>query len=242
MEIESKTLLNNKIDQFILRIDLTPDAMVDFKQLAEKLTSDYGDARTELHVNYNIDMQKVEVKKEEFLKYIMGKAPQITLTLDSFERSIVLESNHYDNNSVYKQRLSKIIALIKEMQPESSALRIGMRYINKFPCLKSSEISKYFNSSEANNIKNTLQRSNISRAMLVHEYQFGDYQARIQCGIPNKYYPSVISNYELILDIDVFGLGVQGIDEWENSIRDYNHGAYDMFIRYIKPSLLEDLR
>ena len=146
MEIESKTLLNNKIDQFILRIDLTPDAMVDFKQLAEKLTSDYGDARTELHVNYNIDMQKVEVKKEEFLKYIMGKAPQITLTLDSFERSIVLESNHYDNNSVYKQRLSKIIALIKEMQPESSALRIGMRYINKFPCLKSSEISKYFNS------------------------------------------------------------------------------------------------
>lgn len=242
MEAESKTLLNNKIDQFILRIDLTPDVAVDFKLLAEKLTADYGDVRTELHLNYNIDIQKVEVKKEEFLKYILGKAPQIILTLDTFEHSIVLESPHYDNNGVYKQRLSKIVAIIKEMQPEASAQRIGMRYINKFPCLKVSEINKYFNTVEANSIKSSLKLENISRTMMVHEYQFGDYQARVQYGIPNKYYPSVISNYELVLDIDVFGLGVEGVDQWESSVRDYNHGAYDMFIRYIKPTLLRDLK
>ena len=205
MENESRTLLNNKIDQFILRIDLTQTPNVDFKQLAEKLTAEYGDARTELHVNYHVDMQKVEVKKEEFLKYILGTAPEITLTLDCFEKSIVLDSSHYDNNSVYKQRLAKIVELIKEMQPEAAAQRIGMRYINKFQCLKMSEISKYLNTSESSSIKNTLKQEKISRAMLVHEYQYGDYQARVQCGIPNKYYPSVISNYELVLDIDVSG-------------------------------------
>ena len=238
----NKTLLNNKIDQFILRIDLAEDPTVDFRQLAEKLTPEYGDARTELHVNYNVDMQKVEVKKEEFLKYILGIAPQITLTIDCFEKSIVLESSHYDNNSVYKQRLAKIVKLIAEMQPEVAAQRIGMRYINKFQCLKMSEISKFFNTSEASSIKNTLKQEKISRVMLVHEYQYGDYQARVQCGIPNKYYPLVISNYELVLDIDVFGLGIQTIDSWENAVHEYNHGAYDLFMQYVKPSLLEDLR
>lgn len=242
MENNGKTLLNNKIDQFILRIDLTQEPTVDFRQLAENLTAEYGDARTELHVNYNIDMQKVEVKKEEFLKYILGTAPQITLTLDCFEKSIVLESSHYDNNGVYKQRLAKIVELITEMQPEAAAQRIGMRYINKFQCLKMSEISRYLNTPEASSIKNTLKQEKISRAMLVHEYQYGDYQARVQCGIPNKYYPSVISNYELVLDIDVFGLGVQTVDAWENAVHDYNHGAYDLFFQYIKPSLLEDLK
>lgn len=242
MENNSKTLLNNKIDQFILRIDLAQTPAVDFKELAEKLSNDYGEVRTELHVNYNVDMKKVNVTREEFLKYILGTAPQITLTLDCFEKCIVLESSHYDNNGVYKQRLANIVALIREMQPEASAQRIGMRYINKFPCLKPSEISKYFNTAEANNIKSTLKQKNISRAVLVHEYQFGDYQARVQCGIPNKYYPSVISNYELVLDIDVFGLGVQHIDSWEEAVRDYNHGAYDMFLHYVKPSLLEDLK
>lgn len=242
MENTNKTLLNNKIDQFILRIDLTQDPIVDFKLLAEKLTADYGDARTELHVNYNLDMQKVEVKREEFLKYTLGTAPQITLTLDCFEKSIVLESSHYENNGVYKQRFAKIVKLISEMQSAASAQRIGMRYINKFQCLKSSEISKFFNASEASCIKNTLKQEKISRAMLVHEYQYGDFQARVQCGIPNKYYPSIISNYELVLDIDVFGIGVQTIDSWEDAVRDYNHGAYDLFLQYIKPSLLDDLR
>ena len=242
MENENKTLLNNKINQFILRIDLMQSPLVDFKKLAENLAADYGEVRTELHVNYNVDMQRVEVKREEFLKYILGTAPQITLTLDCFENSILLESSHYDNNDIYKQRLTKIVELIKEMQSEALARRIGMRYINKFPCLKKSEINKYFNTSEANSIKSTLEQKNISRTMLVHEYQFGDYQTRVQCGIPNKFYPSVISNYELVLDIDVFGLGAQPIDSWESAVSDYNHGAYNMFLQYVKPSLLEDLR
>lgn len=38
-----------------------PGTVVDFKGLAEALSVDYGSVRTELHVNYNVDMQKVEV-------------------------------------------------------------------------------------------------------------------------------------------------------------------------------------
>ena len=242
MELESKTLQNNKISQFILRIDLAPGTTVSFKELAESLSSDYGSVRTELHINYNVNMETVNVKREEFLTFILGKAPQVTLTLNGFERCIVLNSSHYLNNSVYRERLARIVDLLKEVSPEVAASRIGMRYINVFPTNNPAEIGKYLNPVEANCIKETLKRDSISRAVLVHEYQLGDYQARIQCGVPNKFYPSVITNYELVLDIDVYGLGVQPLTSWQDSVRDYNHGAYDMFTRYVKQSFIDAIR
>lgn len=242
MAVESKTLQNNKITQFILRIDIMPGSTVDFKKLAEALSTDYGTVRSELHVNYQVDMDKVEVNKEEFITYILGKAPNSTLQLNCFEKSIVLISSYYNNNSVYKDKISKVITLLKESHPELSASRIGMRYINTFPCAKPSDIGKYLILSEASSIKDSLKRDNISRSILVHEYQHGDYQVRIQCGIPNKFYPSVIKNYDLVLDIDVYGGGAQPIERWEDSIRDYNHGAYDYFIAYVKPNLLNEMQ
>ena len=242
MAVESKTLQNNKITQFILRIDIMPGMSVDFKKLAETLSTDYGTVRTELHVNYQVDMDKVEVNKEEFLTYILGKAPNVTLQLNCFERSIVLTSNHYNDNSVYKDKVNRIITLLKEYHPGLAASRIGMRFINTFPCTKPADIGKYLTTGETNSLKDTLKRDKVSRAILVHEYQHGDYQVRVQCGIPNKFYPSIITNYELVLDIDVYGIGSQSIDRWEESIRDYNHGAYDCFIAYVKPNLLSDMQ
>ncbi len=219
-----------------------PGATFDFKGLAEELSGDYGSMRTELHVNYQVDMDKVQVNKEEFLTYILGKAPNVTLQLNCFERSIVLMSSHYNDNSIYKDRIHKVITLLKEFNSDLAASRIGMRYINKFSCSKAADIGKYLITPETNSIKDTLKRSNVCRAILVHEYQHGDYQVRVQCGVPNKFYPSVITNYELVLDIDVYGGGSQPIDRWEDSIRDYNHGAYDYFVKYIKPSLLAEMK
>ena len=238
----TKTLQNNKITQFILKIDLMPGVTIDFKSVAEALSGDYGSARNELHVNYNVDMNKVEVKKEEFLTFVLGKAPDVSLRLNCFEKSILLSSTKYNDNSIYKGKLHSIVSILKDISPEVSASRIGMRFINTFPCSKPSDIGKYLISTEANCIKEALKREKISRAILVHEFQYGDYQVRVQCGIPNKFYPSVISNYELILDIDVFGLGSQPLERWEESVDEYNHGAYDSFLAYIKPSLLDEMR
>lgn len=242
METNNRTLQNNKISQFILRIDLTPGSRVDFKWLAETLSTDYGQIRTQLHVNYNVNINKVEVNKEEFLTYILGETSSVILKLNCFEKSIVLTSNQYLNHSIYKERLHKLVTLLFERNSKAEASRIGMRYINNFPCSKPSEIAKVINTSEARSIKDSLKRDNISRTMLVHEYQNDDFMARIQCGIPNKYYPSKISNYEVVLDIDVYGEGSQPITRWEESVRDYNHGAYSFFTSYIKPTLLEEMK
>lgn len=62
-----RTLQNNKINQFILRIDLSADSNVNFKLLADSLKDQFDSYRTELHVNYNVNIQKEEVNKDVYI-------------------------------------------------------------------------------------------------------------------------------------------------------------------------------
>lgn len=242
MENNARTLLNNKISQFILRIDLTNDCSLNFKSLAELLRPDYEIFKTELHYNYNVNIDTVEVNKEDFIIYILGDGRYTQIKLDSFANSIIIESSRYENNLVYKDKVAKIIETLGNINSAIAARRIGMRYINSFTCFKKTDISKILRTSESKAIKDVLDQDKIARVMLVHEYQKENFMIRVQCGIPNKFYPSVITNYDLVLDIDAYENGVQPLKYWEDSISKYNHGAYDTFIEYIRDSLIEDLK
>lgn len=240
--MNERTLQKNKISQFILRIDLTPDSSIDFGNLAEILKNDYGSMKTELKVNFNVNVQTVEVKREQYLTYLLGETPGVTLKLDSFEKAIILMSVQYSDNSIYKDRLAHIISCITEQNPDEKSQRIGLRYINKFDCPKKTDISKVLNASESKSIKDSLNNEGIARTMIVHEYQSASHMRRVQCGIPNRFYPSIISNYEVVLDIDVYSKGVMNIEDWEENVREYNHAAYDTFISYTKDTLVESLK
>lgn len=238
----NRILLNNKISQFILRIDLTPDTKVDFKRLAEDLKSEYSSYKTELHVNYNINIQKVEINKEDFVTYILGKNPSVVLKIDSFNKSIIIESLMYSDSSIYKNRLKKIIEVLKSYPIDVLSQRIGMRFINTYACERPNGISKIFNTVESKAIINAISKQNIARAMIVEEFQNESNLTRVQYGVPNKFYPSAIASYDMVLDIDVCSGGVESIDTWEETIDGYNHQAYDTFISYIKESYLNTLK
>lgn len=117
-----------------------------------------------------------------------------------------------------------------------------MRYINNFPCAKIADISKILNISEARAIKEIAGKNQLARAMLVHEYQMEDNMVRIQLGIPNRFYPSIIRNYDIVLDIDVYSTGLQSIDLWNEKIRSFNHQAYDHFVNYVKETYRQGMK
>lgn len=77
---------------------------------------------------------------------------------------------------------------------------------------------------------------------MIQEFQHEDCMARVQFGVFNKFYPSIIANYDITLDIDVYCSGLIPIDSWNESIKRYNHLAYDTFISYIRDKYLESLR
>lgn len=237
---QGRTLPNNKITQFILRIDIAHNIALDYKFIAEKLKNDFENYRTELHSNYNVNIDDIQVTKEDFIKYLLSTAAT-NIKLDSFEKCIIVDLYQYIDCESYMPYLKKIIQILKSFQIEINARRIGMRYINIFPCSKISEINKILDSTDAKSLKESLNEEKIIRSMIVREYQYGDSLSRVQFGIPNKFYPSILKNYDIVLDIDVYSSGNQEIDTWEESIMQLNHQAYDIFIKYIKESYLQTL-
>lgn len=237
---QGRTLPNNKITQFILRIDIAHDIVLDYKLVAEMLKNDFENYRTELHSNYNVNLDDVQVTKEDFIKYHLFTATT-NIKIDSFEKCIIIDLYQYIDSESYIHYLKRIIEILKSVQKNINARRIGMRYINIFPCSKINEISKILDSTDAKSLKESLSDDRIIRSMIVREYQNGESLSRVQFGIPNKFYPSILKNYDIVLDIDVYSSGNQAIDTWEESIMQFNHQAYDIFINYIKESFIQTL-
>ena len=63
----NRILQNNKISHFILRIDFTKDIQIDYKMLSESLKDEFATFKTELHSNYNVNIDNFEVKKKTLL-------------------------------------------------------------------------------------------------------------------------------------------------------------------------------
>lgn len=140
----NRILQNNKISHFILRIDFTKDIQIDYKMLSESLKDEFATFKTELHSNYNVNIDNFEVKKEDFIRYLLSTST-ISLKIDSFEKSIIVELQQYKDKSSYMQCLTKVIEKLKALDIEINSQRIGMRYINIFSCSKVSDISKILN-------------------------------------------------------------------------------------------------
>jgi len=242
MSGESKTLTKNKISHFFLRIDLQENIKIDFKMLANNLKDKYLSFKTETCHNYNLDLNNIQVTEQLFETFIFDGGEGTLLKLSPREKSIVLESKHYKDNSIYKDRVLEIIKCLEEQLPDIKARRIGMRYINNFPCIKKTDINKIFETSKARGINDSLKKSNITRAIILEEFQEEEHYVCVQFGIPNKFYPSVITCYDLLLDIDVYNSGLQNIENWEDSIKEYNHAAFEVFTNYIKETYITSIK
>ena len=168
---------------------------------------------------------------------------RIRLKLNEREKAIIIDANHYVNNSVYKNRVSDIISNLISLGFEKiKAKRIGLRYINTVSCSKKTEISKVIKKPLVASIIKSLDIENINRSMQIVEYVNDDSSVRVQYGCPNKFYPSKLVNYDVVLDIDVYFGGLQTINEWEESISTYNHTAYREFLNFIEPSFVAKLK
>lgn len=239
---DTRILINNKVSHFILRIDMDPSSGVQYDKLVDDLKPFSTSYKVELHTNYNVDINKTQVSKQDFLKHILGFGQFIRLFIDTFFNAIIIDASHYETNAIYKDILNKVIQVLSTQGVDVYANRVGMRFINTFPCFKKEEISKVFNASEAKAIKDGVDKESVSRVMIVEEFQVEDFMKRVQFGIPNKYYPAIITNLDLTLDIDVYTSGRQKMDLWDDVVRRCNHIAYDTFISYIKDSYRETMK
>lgn len=242
--MNERTLVKNKVNQFILRIDLPKDSPLDLRQLALDLREDYVRLVESTEHNFNLNVDNYEVTQRDFINYTLYAENGIQLTINnSVEKFIAFESKTYLDNGVYIDRLDDIIEKISNQGIEDiSSSRIGMRYINIFPCERVDRIKRILQTPNDREITNLLRKEKLNRAVVVEEYNCGDYQVRVQYGVFNKFYPSVIKNYDITLDIDVYYGGKISIEDWREVIRTYNHAAYAKFIEFVNPNYIEEMR
>jgi uncharacterized protein (TIGR04255 family) len=163
--------------------------------------------------------------------------------LNTSQKTISFESNSYIDNSVYVDRLAAIIEKINNQGILGlMSSRIGMRFINLFPCEKKENIKKILQKPNDKAIIDSLAKVNLNRSVFVEQYNNGNYFVRVQYGIFNKFYPAVIRNLDVTLDIDVYYGGLRPIAEWTEDIRTYNHAAFDKFKEYVEPSYIETMQ
>ena len=241
--MNEQTLPKNKIIQFILRIDMPKDCTLDFRQLALDLKDEYVRFVENTEHNVHLDLDRHSVTERDFINYVLHADNGVQLLLNTSQKIISFESNSYIDNSVYVDRLASIIEKINNQGILGlMSSRIGMRFINLFPCEKKESIKKILQKPNDKAIMDSLAKVNLNRSVFVEQYNNGNYFVRVQYGIFNKFYPAVIRNLDVTLDIDVYYGGLRPIAEWTEDIRTYNHAAFDKFKEYVEPSYIETMQ
>lgn len=237
--MNEQTLPKNKITQFILRIDLPKDCTLDFSQLALDLKDEYVRFVENTEHNVHLDFDRHSVTERDFINYVLHADNGVQLLLNTSQNIISFESNSYIDNSVYVNRLASIIEKINNQGIIGlMSSRIGMRFINLFPCDKKENIKKILQKPNGKAIIDSLTKVNLNRSVFVEQYNNGNYFVRVQYGIFNKFYPAVIRNLDITLDIDVYYGGLTPIADWTENISIFNHAAFVKFKEYVEPSYI----
>jgi uncharacterized protein (TIGR04255 family) len=241
---EDRTLTKNRISKFVLRLDLFPNASVDYKDLANNIGRFFDRIEQRPYNSYSINNQTQDIIKQEGgTDYVLVKeSPSESVILSANSNVIAFETNQYTNNLRYKEFLSQVIAYFKGIGIDIQAKRIGMRFINEYPCKDLADVKKTLDLNSGKNICQMASKEFISRAISQEEFNFSTSKLRVQYGIPNKFYPAPMNNFDLLLDIDSWTDISCTIDNLPDVCSALNHKAYEYFVTYLRSKLLETLK
>ena len=247
MEQIDRTLYNNNVKKFILKIDFTSNDVNDFSLIVNEISKFFTRLEQRTHINYNINVNlqqnKEDVKKEQTPDYVLvDEERRLNLTFSTFQNALIIETSKYLNNVSYKDCLNIVYNAITKLGIQIQSKRIGMRYINSFQCKTMKDIAKVFSKNKSKVFTEICQREYLSRVIIQEQYNMGDYKLRSQYGIPNKFYPAIMTTYDLLLDIDSYDDSNHSFEEWDDVIKNLNHAAYDEFDQSITPKYKDSLK
>ncbi|MEN9599725.1 MAG: hypothetical protein RL596_2044 [Bacteroidota bacterium] len=243
--MEDRQLSNNSIALFILRFDLQIDNKLDFDLLIGAIAKYFDRTEKRMQTNFEVKFtsDNSELNKVESFDYVLtSDKGRFSMTFSKMQNSFWFETTNYSNRETYSPIITNIINDAIGMGINMVARRIGMRFINNFNCNSAKNISKIFNPEISKNLTSRLKQEKISRYICQEEFNHDECKVRIQYGIPNKFYPAVLNNYDLLLDIDSYDDKTLELSSWIESISTLNHCAYNAFVSNINPLYINTLK
>ena len=78
-----------------------------------------------------------------------------------------------------------------------------------------------------------------TRAIAVQFRTVNEQSLKVQYGVFNKFFPSVLKNYDIVIDIDSFSTSLVDVHAWESIITSLNHNAFATFAEMVSPIYME---
>lgn len=244
MEGTSPTLSKNAVKQFILRMDFGILDQDSVAKIIEQIAPffDRIEKRSVQGIKFQVDPQKADVQRNDTQNIICVSDLNGTLTFEELAGAIVFESTKYKNKDTYLGALSELVEAFIKIEFNKDCNRIGMRFINEFPCEKKENIGRIFDKRISSVIRSLISREGVSRAIAMEEGNFSDFKSRAQFGIVNKYYPEPIRVYDLLLDIDYYIDSSMPYTQFKDAVRKLNHEAFHFFKSCMNPTYFERLK
>lgn len=244
MEQTERSLLNNRIKKFILRIDFASNDTKSFADIINDISNLFTRLEKRTHINYNINVasEKEVLEKQQTPDYVLIDEDQaLKLTFSTFQNALFIETSNYVNNLSYKKYISAVEESFNKLGVNCLCKRIGLRFINSFQCKVPKDIVKILSKEKSKIISSVCIKNQLSRIIVQEEYNTENMKLRVQYGIPNKYYPAVMTTYDILLDIDSFDDSSHPLEEWDEVIRLLNHSAYDVFVKSMNAQYIQNL-
>ena len=242
---EERKLSRNSINFFVLRFDLAPSDDINFDIIISDIVKHFD--RTEKRAQTNFEVKfttdNSEVNRTESFDFVLTKEKErYSMTFSKSQNAFWFDTTNYIDRNTYSNIISELIESILKHEIKMTIKRIGMRFINNFSCQNPKQIAKIFKQEIAKYLVQRISQDNISRLICQDEFNFDICKARVQYGVPNKFYPAKMNNYDLLLDIDTYDDKIQELNNINETIENLNHCAYNLFKSNINPLHIESLR
>lgn len=242
---EKRILSRNNIRHYIFRIDFVKLEEDQLNIIIESFKNQYDRIEKILVPNFNIKVDKNNptIDRNDLANFVLiNETTKSKITISCNSNFISFESNNYIDKSTYLVFLEKLVETITSNTLSLDSKRIGMRFINNFPCDLPKGISKFFNKDISKNLIFMSSKKSISRVICQEEYNLENCMCRVQIGILNNFYPSVLKNFDLTLDIDTFDSTTQTYINWIKIASELNHNSYNFFKNSMNESYINSLK
>lgn len=223
---EERQLTKNSLELFILKFELIQNSFIDFDLLISDISKHFDRTEKRLLTNFEVNFttDKSEVNKVESYDYVLTKEKErYSMTFSKSQNAFWFETTNYTNRETYANVVKELLNSAEKNNIKLTTRRIGMRFINNFKCTSPRQISKIFLPEISKNLVHRISQNSISRIICQEEFNYDSCKVRVQYGIPNKFYPAVINNFDLLLDIDLYEDKIQELESLLETMINLNH-------------------
>lgn len=190
---------NNYLKEVVLQLDfIQPNKILAESILPEKLLSiiqsNYPISNSQISFGKQINFEPNGVSANEIRtqQHIFSNFDK-TQTIYLNHNCILITYKKYNSFKDFSNTNYPILNTFLNLEQNILISRVGFRYLNVFDHINKKDlISKYFHQSISSNYKNIL------------EYRKDNINTRIQSGLFNPDFPSLIKNHHFLLDLDCY--------------------------------------